>query len=958
MANSVTRPRLAVISSGGLGGDSRAEKAAAAAARAGWDVTVVARSASTRRETHSGDGFTVIRVPVAADMQERSRTRRATPRGPRARLAHWGLPDDRALASARSAHAAWVRERTALVGWLGDTSANPAARVRAQALKGWVRLRRQAHQSRVKLYRRERARRAEEAPGPVGDWRADWPALLDWDLAFGPVIEEVGPDVIHAAGVTAIAVGARSAARLRARGLRTAWLYDAHEDVAGTRWPDRARASACPAVEAEFIGRADAVTATSGGLARLLQERHGLPRTPVIVGQAPVAEAARAARADRGGPSVRAACELEPGVPLLVHTGRIAPDRGLATAVEALAELPGAHLALVVDGERGPELRAVLDSAARAGVRERVHVLPYVPQSQVAGYLATADLGLVCREVTPDAEVALPAKVGEYLHAGLPMVSTGVRAVQLLVHGYGVGALCAAGDARALAEAVRGVLEQREVLTRNISAALLEELSWERQSPRLLRLYATLAGAAPAPAAEPGSAALDGERRAVADGERRAGVGEEGRAGREGERRAGVGEEGRAGREGQGRAGVAGEGRLVLVPRELPWPGTSRRERPREPDPEAALSVPDWRPVPPQGRPGQPRVRLGLGCANYAGQLSGFARAVCRARPDVAAEVTAHTTAGPLSGYPADVRIPRGQLGGREVKLDRVNRVLGSYTHYLADAFTPAFGWLNGQHIEDDLPALRGAGIEVALLAHGSDVRDPERHMERYAQSLFHTAPEDVLAVLIRNSARNRRVAAESGLPLFVTTPDLLDDLPGASWAPLVVNVEGWAGGDGCAGRSGERPVMERARPVVVHAPSRRWTKGTERVMPVLEELDRSGAIDFRLTEGLPWPAMRKLVKEADIVIDQFAIGTYGTFACEGMAAGKPVVAFLDERVHKEVGAVPPLVNATPDTLRTALESLLDDRAFAVRTGEESRAYVRTYHDGRYTAGVLDGFLS
>ncbi len=903
MANSVTRPRLAVISSGGVSGDSRAEKTAAAAARAGWDVTLIGRSASTRRETHTRGGVTVIRVPVAADMQERSWARR-TPRGPRARLAHWGLPDDRALARARSAHAAWVRERTALVGWLGGSpgdAANPAARVRAQALKGWVRLRRQAHQGRVRLYRMERARGAAAVPGPVGDWRADWPALLDWDLAFGPVIEEVGPDVIHAGGVTTIAVGARSAARLRARGLRTAWLYDAHEHVAGVLWPDRARASACPAVEEEFIGRADAVTATSGGLARLLQERYGLSRTPLTVGDAPVAQAARVARADRDGPSVRAVCGLEPEVPLLVHTGRIAPDRGLTTAVEALTELPGTHLALVFDGERGPELRAVLDSAARAGVRERVHVLPYVPQAQVPGYLASADLGLVCRRATPDGEVALPAKVAEYLHAGLPVVTTEVRAVRALVHRHGVGTVCPAGDAPALAEAVRDALEHRGALARNISAALLEELSWERQSAGLLELYATLAGLPTVP------------------------------------------------EDGSGHAARTGDDRPVLTPRDLPWPGTGKRERPRKADPEAGISVPDWRPVPPQGQPGQPRVRLGLGCANYAGQLSGFARAVCRARSDVAAEVTMHTTASPLTGYPANVRIPRGQLGGREVKLDRVNRVLGAYTHYLADAFTPAFGWLNGQHIEDDLPALRGAGIEVALLAHGSDVRDPERHMERYAHSLFHAAPEDVLAVLIRNSARNRRAAAESGLPLFATTPDLLDDLPGASWAPLVVDVEGWA----C-----ERPVMERERPVVVHAPSRRWTKGTERVMPVLEELDRSGAIEFRLAEGLPWSVMRKLVKDADIVVDQFAIGTYGTFACEGMAAGKPVVAFTDERVHKAVGAVPPIVNATPDTLRTALESLLDDRALAARTGEESVAYVRTYHDGRYTAGVLDGFLS
>jgi hypothetical protein len=305
--------------------------------------------------------------------------------------------------------------------------------------------------------------------------------------------------------------------------------------------------------------------------------------------------------------------------------------------------------------------------------------------------------------------------------------------------------------------------------------------------------------------------------------------------------------------------------------------------------------------------------------------------------------------------YPADIYAVGEHTGDLNFQLDRARRVLGSYTHYLADSFTPALGRLNGGHIQDDLPSLRAAGIKVALLAHGSDVRDPERHMNRYEHSHFHAADEAVLAALAKKSARNRRVAAKSGLPQFVTTPDLLDDLPGARWAPLVVDIDSWAGG---AGGAAERPAMERRRPLVVHAPSKRWTKGTERVVPVLEELERAGAIEFRMATGVPWARVRELVREADIVVDQFAVGTYGTFACEGMAAGRPVVAFLDERVHQNVGIRPPVVNATPGTLHSALESLLDDREFAIRTARESVEYVRTYHDGTYTAGVLDGFLS
>ncbi|MGC1213518.1 MAG: glycosyl transferase family 1, partial [Micromonospora sp.] len=45
--------------------------------------------------------------------------------------------------------------------------------------------------------------------------------------------------------------------------------------------------------------------------------------------------------------SVRAACELTDTVPLLVHAGHTAADRGLPGILDALPRLPKVHLALV-----------------------------------------------------------------------------------------------------------------------------------------------------------------------------------------------------------------------------------------------------------------------------------------------------------------------------------------------------------------------------------------------------------------------------------------------------------------------------------------------------------------------------------------------------------------------------------------------------------------------------------
>jgi glycosyltransferase involved in cell wall biosynthesis len=144
----------------------------------------------------------------------------------------------------------------------------------------------------------------------------------------------------------------------------------------------------------------------------------------------------------------------------------------------------------------------------------------------------------------------------------------------------------------------------------------------------------------------------------------------------------------------------------------------------------------------------------------------------------------------------------------------------------------------------------------------------------------------------------------------------------------------------------------------VLHAPSLRWVKGTDRILPALRKLHDRGAIELVLAERVPWSDLRAMVRGCDIVVDQFSVGSYGAFAVEAMAAGRPVVGYLEERVHAAVGAAPPIVNATPATLAAVLESLLDDPAGTAKIGAESAAYARETHDGRRTARSFADFLA
>ncbi|MDX6514310.1 MAG: hypothetical protein QOE36_3814, partial [Gaiellaceae bacterium] len=140
-------------------------------------------------------------------------------------------------------------------------------------------------------------------------------------------------------------------------------------------------------------------------------------------------------------------------------------------------------------------------------------------------------------------------------------------------------------------------------------------------------------------------------------------------------------------------------------------------------------------------------------------------------------------------------------------------------------------------------------------------------------------------------------------------------------------------------------PPSERARPVVVHAPSSRRRKGTEHVVAACDQLD----VDLEIVEGLHHDEARERYRAADIVIDQLNAGWYGLFAIEAMALGKPVVTFLHDeavrRTEEAFGVRVPIVSATKDTLVEALRPLVESPAERRRLGAESRAYVERVHD-------------
>jgi hypothetical protein len=339
---------------------------------------------------------------------------------------------------------------------------------------------------------------------------------------------------------------------------------------------------------------------------------------------------------------------------------------------------------------------------------------------------------------------------------------------------------------------------------------------------------------------------------------------------------------------------------------------------------------------------------VGIGPANMAGQAWAWAKALERELPGTRTEVLMVDRGSSLI-FPADELVPAATYV-RDVQWQQStrDRILSTWTHALLEAGRPLMGVLYGRTFAADARLMEQAGVKVGLVFHGSELRDPRRHAAAHRFSPFQdTTDEWVQRVQATVDLLRPDVEAFSG-PCMVSTPDLIEELPGATWLPVVVDCEIWT-------PRPERP--EPAVPVVVHTPSRAAIKGSAFVDDALAPLVAEGLVEYRRVEGLRPEQMPKVLGEADIVLDQFAIGSYGVLACQAMATGTAVIGHVSPEVRRAVeqatGQVLPVVEATPDTLQETLRRLVAAPELRRAAAQAGPPFIRAVHDGKRSARII-----
>jgi len=143
-------------------------------------------------------------------------------------------------------------------------------------------------------------------------------------------------------------------------------------------------------------------------------------------------------------------------------------------------------------------------------------------------------------------------------------------------------------------------------------------------------------------------------------------------------------------------------------------------------------------------------------------------------------------------------------------------------------------------------------------------------------------------------------------------------------------------------------PLNEsRELPHVSHAPTNRYYKGSEDIIPVCKKLNDEGKIRFELIENKPHAEAMYMKRRSDIFIDQIndrGGWGYGMNSVESLAMGVCTVTEMNEAYCRFIPDHP-FANANRSNLYDVLLDLATDKDARRQYGAKGISWVKKYHD-------------
>jgi len=236
-----------------------------------------------------------------------------------------------------------------------------------------------------------------------------------------------------------------------------------------------------------------------------------------------------------------------------------------------------------------------------------------------------------------------------------------------------------------------------------------------------------------------------------------------------------------------------------------------------------------------------------------------------------------------------------------------------------------------------DLIPLKSLGKKVFMHNLGSEIRIPDiarghHPYWKYAEDYLHMLNGDAIKQNIRtiSSWIDHSIVNDYEMMSYVH-----NDYKQVHMVGLPINLEEYS----------FSPQLNRPFIHVVHAPTNRSVKGSIYFEKAIQELSKKYPIKYARVEKMDHHEAMKIYRDADIVLDELIIGTYGSLTIECMAMGRCVATFINPGFLTPHNEEIPVWSVNIDNLIPRLDELMSSFELRESLSLKARAYVERNND-------------
>lgn len=260
-------------------------------------------------------------------------------------------------------------------------------------------------------------------------------------------------------------------------------VYDSHEYF--TEVPELVNRPAVQKVwkriEAWIFPKLKDVFTVNDSIANLFEKDYGI--RPLVVRNIPL---------KREMPKLATRSELglsENKKILILQGSGINVHRGSEEMLLAMKNIDNAIL-LIVGG--GDVIDTLKDMAKDKLIKDKVVFIPRQPYHKLIQYTAVADIGLTLdKDTNLNYRFSLPNKLFDYIHAGVPVITSDLPEIRKIVDEYKIGDYIPSHEPEAIAAKLTKALADKEMLVewkKNLKFAA-ERLTWQNEEKNLKLVY-------------------------------------------------------------------------------------------------------------------------------------------------------------------------------------------------------------------------------------------------------------------------------------------------------------------------------------------------------------------------------------------------------------------------------------------------------------------------------------